>query len=360
VQALDNFYDRLPTLLPALATTAVVTLGLWLAHWLLLRRRTDLGSEGKTPRQIVMLLLTIVGIICVLIALPMHDATRSQLMSLIGVALTAVIALSSTTFIANAMAGLMLRAVKSFRPGDFIRVGEQFGRVTERGLFHTEIQTEDRDLTTLPNLHLVSNPITVVRASGTIVSARLSLGYDVSHDVVRPLLVEAAGAAELSEPFAQVVELGDFSVTYRVAGFLAEAKQLLSARSKLRMKVLDTLHEAGIEIVSPTFMNQRVLQRGEAVVPEDAASGRYRSVADDKQAPEEIIFDKAESAEKIEQLRNERVELLAEIKSLEAELGSVAARDRGRLDRTLEQKRGRVGALEAELSAAEARVAQAE
>ena len=60
--------------------------------------------------------------------------------------------------------------MRNFRPGDFVRVGERLGRVTERGLFHTEIQTEDRDLTTLPNLYLVTNPVTVVRASGTIVS----------------------------------------------------------------------------------------------------------------------------------------------------------------------------------------------
>ena len=63
----------------------------------------------------------------------MGDTSRGQLLALLGLALTAVIALSSTTFVANAMAGLMLRSVKSFRPGDFIRVGEQSGRVTERG-----------------------------------------------------------------------------------------------------------------------------------------------------------------------------------------------------------------------------------
>jgi len=37
-------------------------------------------------------------------------------------------------------------------------VGDYFGRVTERGLFHVEIQTEDRDLATLPNMFLVSQP----------------------------------------------------------------------------------------------------------------------------------------------------------------------------------------------------------
>ena len=46
-------------------------------------------------------------------------------------------------FIGNVMAGLMLRAVRNFRTGDFVRVEKHFGRVTERGLLHTEIQTED-------------------------------------------------------------------------------------------------------------------------------------------------------------------------------------------------------------------------
>ena len=81
----------------------------------------------------------------------MTDSTRGQIITLMGLVITGVIALSSTSFVANIMAGLMLQVVKSFKPGDFVRVGEYFGRVTERGLFHVEIQTEDRDLTTLPN-----------------------------------------------------------------------------------------------------------------------------------------------------------------------------------------------------------------
>jgi len=58
---------------------------------------------------------------------------------LLGNVLTGVIAFSSTTFVANMMAGLMLRSVKSFTPGDFIEAGDYFGKATERGLFHTEI-----------------------------------------------------------------------------------------------------------------------------------------------------------------------------------------------------------------------------
>ena len=38
------------------------------------------------------------------------------------------------------MAGLMMRVVKGFGAGDFVSIGESFGRVSERGLFHVEIQ----------------------------------------------------------------------------------------------------------------------------------------------------------------------------------------------------------------------------
>ena len=141
---------------------------LGVAHWLLIAR-TKLAPDALFGRQIVMLVLTGIAVVWVLLVVPVNDTTRGQLLSLFGLLLTAVITLSSTTFIANAMAGLMLRAVRNFRLGDFLRVGEQFGRVTERGLFHTEIQTEDRDLATLQNLYLVTNPVKVVHASGTVV-----------------------------------------------------------------------------------------------------------------------------------------------------------------------------------------------
>ena len=45
------------------------------------------------------------------------------------------------------------------------------GRVSELGLLRTEIQTERRNLTTFPNLYLVTNPVTVVRSSGTFISS---------------------------------------------------------------------------------------------------------------------------------------------------------------------------------------------
>jgi len=313
---LQRLYEALPDLVVTLAVLAVVALVLWAAYWLLLRRNRNLGEEEKFPRRMLMGGFGLLACIVVLLVVPVDDDIRTELLGLLGLLLSVAITLSSTTFVANAMAGLMLRAVGSFRPGDFLQVGEQFGRVTERGLFHIEIQTEDRDLTTLPNLHLVSNPVKVVRYSGTVVSATVSLGYDAPHRQVMSLLTDAARDAELQDPFVQVTDLGDFSVTYRIAGFLTEVKQLLTVRSNLRAKVLTTLHAAGVEIVSPSFMTQRRLGEKERVLPPDASESPS---ADTGQIPEERIFDKANQAERLEQLRVERGEIETKIGKLEAE-----------------------------------------
>ncbi|MCV6604453.1 MAG: mechanosensitive ion channel family protein [Porticoccaceae bacterium] len=306
---LASVLDQLKELLLPLSLIATVLLGLWVCHWLLLRR-SGVDASNHMARQLSFLLLVAVAIVLIILALPVPHETRNQLLSLLGLVLTGVIAFSSTTFVANIMAGLMLRAVRSFRTGDFIRVADHFGRVTERGLFHIEIQSEERDLITLPNLYVASNPAKVVHSSGTIVTCDLSLGYDVPHYKIVPLLKQAATQAGLQEPFVHVRELGDFAISYRICGFYEEVKQLLSKRSELRIQVLDNLHGAGIEIVSPTFMNQRQVNGDNFIAPPQRAKNTDLSNAN----AETMMFDKAERAEKLEALEKELAELREAVK----------------------------------------------
>jgi len=246
-----------------------------------------------------MLTLTFAGLLAVIVSLPINDALRGQLLSLIGILLSAAIALSSTTFIGNIMAGIMLKVIRSARPGDFITVADLTGRITEMDLLHTEIQTEFRDLVTVPNLYMVTQPLRVVRASGSIITAEVSLGFDVPHDVATRVLREAASASGLKDCFVHVRELGDFSVTYRVAGLLEDVHSLISARSALRMAMLDGLHGAGIEIVSPNFMNTRALAEGQMIIPQ-VSSGHEEAA---QVSAEDIAFDKAEDAASAENIR---------------------------------------------------------
>lgn len=299
--------DALRALLPFASTTVLVVLALFLADRALKRVGPNPLSK-RFRNQLVMLGLSFGGLIVVVLALPVSDTTRGQLLSLIGILLSAAIALSSTTLLGNGMAGIMLRAVRNFRSGDFIRCDGHLGRVSQRGLFHTEIQTPDRELTTLPNLFLVTHPVTVVRSSGTIVSATVSLGYDVSRRDVEAALVAAAERCELEEPFVHVMELNDFSVSYRVAGLLTEVKHLISAQSRLRGACIDALHAAGIEIVSPNFMNTRAYDTSRTFVPSQEQPESDPTIAEESSV-EDLVFDKAEEAES----REARIHRLGEL-----------------------------------------------
>jgi len=283
-------------------------------------RRYDQLSDQQMKVHVILLVLTAAAIPIVIVTLPVSETQQGQLLGLIGLLFSAAIALSATTFLGNALAGLMLRSVGSFHLGDFVRIGDHFGRVSARGLFHVEIQTEARDLTTLPNLYLVTHPVRVIRTSGTIVSANLSLGYDVPRLHVETLLMRAASAADLGDPFVQVMELGDFSVTYRVAGLLTDVKNLLSARSRLQQMVLDKLHEGGVEIVSPTFMQTRAIPEGRRFIPKPEQATCELPAA----APEEVIFDKAETAAKVEEAELEHDSLGKTIEELREQSESAA------------------------------------
>lgn len=305
----DTILDAGAGLVPLLAAVTLTVVLL-----VVVRRVIDrLGTTGRASpwrRQIATVLVALFGLVLLILSLPIEPDARSQLIGLMGVALTGIIAVSSTTFVTNAMAGLMLRILRNFRPGDWIYIGDNFGRVSEQGLLHTEIQTEDRDLTTIPNLLMVTQPVKVVRNSGTIISATVSLGYDAPRSTVNIALIDAAESTGLSDPFVRVLDLGDFSVTYRVAGFLEDVSVLLSTRSQLRAHMLDALHSAKVEIVSPAYMNQRHVT--EPVFP---AFERPAAVPHDP--PEGLMFDKATRASRIavvETMITERRDTIEEAK----------------------------------------------
>ena len=85
-------------------------------------------------------------------------------------------------------------------------------------MLRTEIQTERRNLTTFPNLYLVTNPVRVMRSSGTVISVEVSLGYDVSRHLVEKLLLEAAeeGLAALAEELAGALACARFDTSIEI------------------------------------------------------------------------------------------------------------------------------------------------
>lgn len=330
--------------LPALVVVALTSAAIFLVRWFVRRRAGTDEADIAFRSQLSTAAVVLLGLIVVIFVLP--EGTDSDLaFSVFGLIVTGALAISSQSIIANAMAGLMLRSSSSFKPGDFIEVADQIGRVTERGLFHTEIQTADRDLVTLPNSIMVNQAVRVVRASGTIVSAHASIGYDVSRHLLEELFVSAAENAGLIEPFVQVVDLGDYTVNYRIAGFLEDPRSLLASRSKLRGAILDSLHGAGIEIMSPMFIARREDSGGPAIpAPEDERRASSRRTAESR------VFDKADAAAQIEETKAKLAEATDNLDLLRLEIDNADPAIAERAQRAVERTERRIELLESRIA----------
>jgi small-conductance mechanosensitive channel len=282
--------------------------------WIFKRLKSDKESVNIV-RNSILSLVVLIGLIVFILSLPIDKNLKGQIISFLGIIISAAIALSSTTLLGNFIAGIMNNTIDRFKHGDLIHVEEFKGRVTKKRVFHIEIQLEDSNFVTIPNLFIASNPVKITRKSNTVISTSVSLGYDVSRSLVEKCLKEAALKAGLTEPFVYIMALGDFSVTYKVHGFLDDSDKYYSSSSLLNGKVMDALHENRVEIVSPTFMNQRRIER-QIFIPK----GRIKEETIEKQVnPEELIFDKAFKSEDIENRRK----YLKEIELKKKELNEV-------------------------------------
>ncbi len=294
-----------------LATSFVSFFILFCCHWLLLARHKELTADQRLPRQLTMLIINIVAIIAIILSLPVSESLRNQLLALFGVLLSGIIAFSSTSIVSNLVAGLVLRLNQPFKAGDYIRCNGISGRVTAKGLLDTEVQTEARTLIHVANSFLVTHPVEVVRTSGTLISAQVSIGYDVHHGVIEQYLIQAAEAVELTDAFVHVTELGNYSINYKVSGLLLDTKSMITATSLLHSAILDELHNHDIEIMSPKMIAPREVDKDYTFIAKANTKLPTESVK-----AEEVAFDKAEEAEQSERKRTQIAQEITDLKAI--------------------------------------------
>jgi small-conductance mechanosensitive channel len=280
--------------LPGLVLALII--GLLILNTFVFQKLQSVRTSSNVVKRSLAFLIILLGSIVFILALPIDKNLKGQILSFFGIIISAGIALSSTTVLGNLIAGLMNSSMKRFKNGDLISLGEFMGRVTKKSAFHTEIQLEDSNFLTIPNLYIASNPLKLTRKSNTVISTSISLGYDVPRNKIEESLKQAALDSGLTDPYVYITKLGDFSVVYKIHGFLEDSTKFFSSNSLLNGSVMDALHKNGIEIVSPAFMNQRRVDDA-VFIP----SGRIiKTGNEEEKSPEELIFDKAIESEEIE------------------------------------------------------------
>lgn len=289
---MEEMLNILQSLLkPAIVIIIVVALLLF-NTWIFNRMKT-LKNAALIIKRSLAFLIGLLGTIIFILAMPIESSMKGQILSFLGIIISAGIALSSTTVLSNMMAGFMNNSMNRFKNGDLIKINDLQGRVTRKSAFHVEIQLEDSNFVTFPNLYIATNPVKLTRKTKTVISTSVSLGYDVPRTKIEVALKDAALATGLKDPYVYITNLGDFSVVYKIHGFLEDTNKFFSTRSLLNTKVMDMLHKNRIEIVSPSFRNTRTVDEKQ-FIPEYHAE---KKDIEDEVAPEELVFDEAIKSE---------------------------------------------------------------
>jgi small-conductance mechanosensitive channel len=175
-----------------------------------------------------------------------------------------MVSIGASGIVGQAASGLILMYTHTYRPGEYVRVGDNEGTVVEMGMFTTRLRTGLGEELTLPN-SLVLGAVTknysrTVRGRGFILDTAVTIGYDAPWRQVHAMLIEAALRTEgvLADPAPHVFQtaLSDFYVEYRVVcqALQTEPRPRAEVLSALHGNVQDVFNEHGVQIMSPHYL----------------------------------------------------------------------------------------------------------
>ncbi|WP_430458818.1 mechanosensitive ion channel family protein [Pseudomonas sichuanensis] len=187
-----------------------------------------------------------------------------------------MISLGATSVVGQAAAGLILTYTRTLRPGEYVRIGEHEGTVTELGMFTTTIRTGLGEVLTLPN-SMITGAVTknysrVVQGQGYVVDTTVTIGYDTPWRQVEAMLLEAARRTDgvLDTPRPQVFQtaLSDFYPEYRLVAQAvpSEPRPRAELLTLLHANIQDVFNEFGVQIMSPHYLGDPAQEK---VVPKE-------------------------------------------------------------------------------------------
>ena len=188
-----------------------------------------------------------------------HTEAFKGLSVLIGLMLS----IGSSNLVGHAGSGLILTYSRVYRRGEYVRIAEHEGTVTDLGVFATRLRTGLGEEVTLSN-SLVLGAVTknysrALKGSGFVVDTTVTIGYDTPWRQVHAMLIEAAlrTPGVLADPAPRVFQtaLSDFYPEYRLVcqAIPSEPRPRAVVLSVLHANIQDVFNEHGVQIMSPHY-----------------------------------------------------------------------------------------------------------
>ena len=220
----------------------------------------DADTAGPTRR-----LFNIgVWVFAAVMAYPYLPGAQSEAFKGVSLLLGLMVTLGGSSLFGQAASGMVLMYSRTLRVGEYVRINEHEGTVTEMGAFITRIRTGLGEELTFPNslvLGSVSkNYSRTVQGGGYVVDTVVTIGYDTPWRQVEAMLIDAARRTPgvLADPAPRVFQtaLSDFYPEYRLVcqAVPSEPRPRAEVLSALHANIQDVFNEQGVQIMSPHYL----------------------------------------------------------------------------------------------------------
>ncbi len=264
-----SFLNYLPKLITIVIILIIVRYVLRMMRFFALEiERGALTIKGFYPEwakptyslaRFVLLMFTLV------VVFPYLPGSDSMAFKGVSVFLGVLISIGSSSAVANAVAGLVITYMRPFQSGDWIKTGDTIGIVIEKNALVTRLRTINNEDVSVPNSSVLSgatiNYSSLGRTTGLVITAKIKVRYQYSHNLIEELLLQAAQRTkDISEkpyPYVFQLSLGEINVEYELNAFTFAPENMYFIKSDLIKNIQNEFRQAKVEIQSVQYVEIR-------------------------------------------------------------------------------------------------------
>lgn len=264
-----SFLNYLPKLITIVIILIIVRYVLRMMRFFALEiERGALTIKGFYPEwakptyslaRFVLLMFTLV------VVFPYLPGSDSMAFKGVSVFLGVLISIGSSSAVANAVAGLVITYMRPFQSGDWIKTGDTIGIVIEKNALVTRLRIINNEDVSVPNSSVLSgatiNYSSLGRTTGLVITAKIKVRYQYSHNLIEELLLQAAQRTkDISEkpyPYVFQLSLGEINVEYELNAFTFAPENMYFIKSDLIKNIQNEFRQAKVEIQSVQYVEIR-------------------------------------------------------------------------------------------------------
>ena len=193
----------------------------------------------------------VLKVVVFFIVLTILGADLSGLMALIA-AVGFAVGMALQGSLGNFASGILILTLKPYKVGDWIQIGEKFGRVVEIKIFNTKLITPGQKVMIIPNSKITDDIVTNYSEKGLIrLEIDVHIPYEEDFSKIKPLLektiIQVPGVLKEPKPDIGIADFDSHSILVMVRPYV-HPDEYWPVTFEAHQRLKQALADAGIPV----------------------------------------------------------------------------------------------------------------